>query len=182
MADECQSPASRIVQDLRDPLTGNQTAEASLGKLSGVLGARSGHFGTKYLPASSLLKDESSAGRISAPRCGLRVGSSAHTSTPDKNGLSKIRMFNVSKGQKPSRAVSVDIKESSGRRNCLLREYPSAGAAVFLHAARLQRAVEKLSSARHQSCRTRSRLRLISRRRYPRACGVRGRRSAATDD
>ena len=181
-AGKCRSPASRIAQNLRDLLTGRERSEAPLGTLSGALRARSGHFGTKSLPASSLLTAEGSAGRISASRCGLRVGSSAHTPTPDENGISKIQTFSVSKGQKPSGAVSVGIKEPSGRRNCLLREYPSAGAAVFLHAARLRRAVERLSSARHQSCRTRSRLRPISRRRYSRACGVRGRRPAATDD
>src|SRR5215217_2759601 len=98
VADECRSPAARIAQDLRDPLTGTSTSEAPLGELSGVLMARSGHFATKHLPASSLLTVESSAGRISASRCGLRVGSSACTSTPDKNGLSKIRLFSVSKG------------------------------------------------------------------------------------
>src|SRR3712207_3577481 len=126
------------------PPDGCAPSEAPLGTLSRALRARSGHFGTKSLPASSLLTAEGSAGRISASRCWLRVGSSVHTSTPNENGLSNIRTFNVSKGQKPSRAVSVDIKESSGRRNYLLREHPSAGAAVFLHAARLQRAVEKL--------------------------------------
>src|SRR5215207_8724337 len=86
-------------------------SEAPLGELSGVLRARSGHFGTKYLPATSLLIAESSAGRISASRCGLRVGSSACTSTPDKNGLSKIRLFSVSKGSKLSGAVSGGTKE-----------------------------------------------------------------------
>src|SRR5918995_7473177 len=98
------------------PPDGYSPSEAPLGELSGVLRARSGHFGTKYLPASSLLTAESSAGRISASRCGLRVGSSACTSTPDKNGLSKIRMFSVSKGQKLSRAASMVTKEPSDRR------------------------------------------------------------------
>src|SRR5215218_5529220 len=135
-AGKCRSPASRIAQNLRGSLTGMQQ-KAPLGTLSRALRARSGHFGTKSLPASSLLTAEGSAGRISASRCGLRVGSSAHTSTTDENELSKIWPFSASKGQKPAGAVSVGMKEPSGRRNCLLREYPSAGAAVFLHAARL---------------------------------------------
>ena len=89
VADECRSPAARIAQDLRDPLTGISPSEAPLGKLSRVLRARSGHFGTKYLPASSLLIAESSAGRISASPCGLRVGSLACTSTLDKTDFQK---------------------------------------------------------------------------------------------
>src|SRR5215203_4544510 len=98
VADECRSPAARIAQDLRDPLTGTFSLRSTPWKAQSSVEGPIRAFGTKYLPASSLLIAESSAGRIAASPCGLRVGSSACTSTLDKNGLSKIRMFSVSKG------------------------------------------------------------------------------------
>jgi hypothetical protein len=122
VVDECRSPAARIAQDLRDPLTGTFPSEAPLGKLSRVLRARSGHFGTKYLPASSLLIAESSAGRISASPCGLRVGSLACTSTLDKTDFQKSGCLACRKVEN-YRVLCPGAQRSLRRhRSCLLRD------------------------------------------------------------